>query len=1050
MQALEEELDVTEEAIENNNNGFSELIQQEEEKEKKEEEKEEDDTEIPEDALCRICKQPHAEDNPLFHPCKCSGSIKYIHEDCLFQWMKHSGRGKICEICKHEFKFAKVYSEHAPKKLSPFQVFLGVLKFILNYLYSISRILFVIFIWTIFIPFITAQFVKIIKVQSWVDFIDLFEFHSFKFDYVNFFKDCGIGSMTCIAVLLLDLMAAGIIEFVKSNMELLESYVNPQNQEQNQQGQVITLRDLLNQQQQEENDEDTDSSSEEEEEENEVVHNNRNIQQNQPRPPVIQQQPQEEVDLEQMIGIRGPIIHLFETIGVVLFLNMQHLFLLIFLPFHLGRHVFHGTFPTPTFLMEIVHLTQTTSLNQTDIVIENNTVISTLNNFTTNNVLLSTNKSVLDGISNYSIISIAETIGYIILGYICCISIIFSFVLINYLLHHFVSKTHFPIRSLAKKIVYYTKYLLLLTKIAFTVICNFVIVPFLIGNLIVYCTSDFFRGYHHLSNVSIKIGNEAMNQTISTNNTIPITENNIQMNDTQSFLSILSNMSNLFNTTATTDTLFKEFLHKTILSFKAEEVLTYSLVFLSSLFVYFILGIIFVLTVSSWVHSLRGILNKRVLWFLRDPEDPEFNYLKELVKISLWKHIRRIFLTFVFLSVIVLALVRAPLKLARFLLQDFDFFPMNLTSPLEGPSSLIELAVDASLPILLLNQQQQRWVNMEKIKQYLRSWFELGGNYLGLSSYFFDTDESATAAAQNVQLQNQERLAVYYPSYFPLRISLFLLISWCAAIEILSFVIIVPLVLGKIVLSYTLLKVVGVEVRNHFYIYICGLYILNGFMFAFKYIYTERSIRKIVTYGMMGFKCILLVFLWFVLNSILFGTVIEMSFIVPTSALYNILQSDNLDDRFIGSQPVILIGEVFGLGLFISVALLRLCYFIPGLEQFKTELDRLKNNGFRNIELSRALNYLILPVLYHLLIFLCPPFIISKLILPYFVSQMIQYKIFIFSYPILLTIIGIRFLVKLIIHFYNKLHDLVMDHLFLSRETLVNMEQQNQQQNQQQ
>lgn len=25
---------------------------------------------IPEDALCRICKQPHTEEDPLFHPCK--------------------------------------------------------------------------------------------------------------------------------------------------------------------------------------------------------------------------------------------------------------------------------------------------------------------------------------------------------------------------------------------------------------------------------------------------------------------------------------------------------------------------------------------------------------------------------------------------------------------------------------------------------------------------------------------------------------------------------------------------------------------------------------------------------------------------------------------------------------------------------------------------------------------------------------------------------------------------------------------------------------------
>ena len=34
--------------------------------------------EIPEDALCRICKQPHTESDPLFHPCKVSSNYRLI------------------------------------------------------------------------------------------------------------------------------------------------------------------------------------------------------------------------------------------------------------------------------------------------------------------------------------------------------------------------------------------------------------------------------------------------------------------------------------------------------------------------------------------------------------------------------------------------------------------------------------------------------------------------------------------------------------------------------------------------------------------------------------------------------------------------------------------------------------------------------------------------------------------------------------------------------------------------------------------------------------
>ena len=30
---------------------------------------------------CRICSAPAEPDQPLFHPCKCSGTIRYIHQD---------------------------------------------------------------------------------------------------------------------------------------------------------------------------------------------------------------------------------------------------------------------------------------------------------------------------------------------------------------------------------------------------------------------------------------------------------------------------------------------------------------------------------------------------------------------------------------------------------------------------------------------------------------------------------------------------------------------------------------------------------------------------------------------------------------------------------------------------------------------------------------------------------------------------------------------------------------------------------------------------------
>jgi len=58
------------------------------------------------DDVCRICRAGAEANRPLYHPCACSGSIKYVHEDCLLKWIKHS-QASQCELCKKQFNFLK-------------------------------------------------------------------------------------------------------------------------------------------------------------------------------------------------------------------------------------------------------------------------------------------------------------------------------------------------------------------------------------------------------------------------------------------------------------------------------------------------------------------------------------------------------------------------------------------------------------------------------------------------------------------------------------------------------------------------------------------------------------------------------------------------------------------------------------------------------------------------------------------------------------------------------------------------------------------------------
>ncbi|KAJ9068248.1 hypothetical protein DSO57_1030542 [Entomophthora muscae] len=66
--------------------------------------------------ICRVCRCEATEEEPLFYPCKCSGSIRYVHQSCLSQWLSHS-RKNYCELCKHPFSFTPIYANDMPENL---------------------------------------------------------------------------------------------------------------------------------------------------------------------------------------------------------------------------------------------------------------------------------------------------------------------------------------------------------------------------------------------------------------------------------------------------------------------------------------------------------------------------------------------------------------------------------------------------------------------------------------------------------------------------------------------------------------------------------------------------------------------------------------------------------------------------------------------------------------------------------------------------------------------------------------------------------------------
>ncbi|XP_061214781.1 E3 ubiquitin-protein ligase MARCHF8 isoform X1 [Neopsephotus bourkii] len=51
---------------------------------------------------CRICHCEGDDESPLITPCHCTGSLHFVHQACLQQWIKSSDT-RCCELCKYEF-----------------------------------------------------------------------------------------------------------------------------------------------------------------------------------------------------------------------------------------------------------------------------------------------------------------------------------------------------------------------------------------------------------------------------------------------------------------------------------------------------------------------------------------------------------------------------------------------------------------------------------------------------------------------------------------------------------------------------------------------------------------------------------------------------------------------------------------------------------------------------------------------------------------------------------------------------------------------------------
>ncbi|KAG7390494.1 hypothetical protein PHYPSEUDO_007720 [Phytophthora pseudosyringae] len=171
------------------------------------------------EAECRVCRGEAEPGRRLFAPCKCSGSIRFTHSDCLEQWLEHSGKS-FCELCGHEFAFTPLYDANAPEVL-PWTELLatGLRVVLLKWLPFALRAALVLVLWLAVAPWCTSWLYRmwLLRASAMVD-VNFSE--RFDAPYVVADMFSGVVLIVCIVFSFLALMS--FADFLRFHLDHIE------------------------------------------------------------------------------------------------------------------------------------------------------------------------------------------------------------------------------------------------------------------------------------------------------------------------------------------------------------------------------------------------------------------------------------------------------------------------------------------------------------------------------------------------------------------------------------------------------------------------------------------------------------------------------------------------------------------------------------------------------------------------------------------------------------------------------------------------------------
>ncbi|CAK9869462.1 unnamed protein product [Sphagnum jensenii] len=870
-----------------------------------------------EEDVCRICRMTGEDDSPLYYPCACSGSIKYVHQECLVQWLNHS-KARQCEVCKHPFSFSPVYADDAPARL-PFQeLVLGMAVKAGRGTRYLVRLTFVLAVWLLFLPFTTFWIWRFTFVRSFVEAQRLFVSHCVPSLLLT---DCFHGFLLSAGIVLIFLAVTSLREYFRHLRELFRR--NAENVAAQLERQAARLEAHV--EQMFDAVEDADGA--------------------------------EDVPFDELVGMQGPVFHLMEnaiTVGVLNCFSKIAAFLFTLVPFTLGRLV----------LSIASRLVVATAAH--DLGLSTTVMVPTadLNYLNSRGEKFGGNTTMLNWIGGVSMMAVGYGVIFLALSFYLCLIALIRYncgqpITVGCI--HGVTTMAEAAPSVVRQMVAGVIYMATMVKVIFLLVIELGVFPFLCGWWLDICTLGMLEA-------------------------------------------TISHRMAFFWTNP----------------------------LISSLF-HWLVGIVYMLQISIFVSLLREVLRPGVLYFLRDPADPNYNPFRDLIDDPIHKHARRVLLSVVVYGSLIVMLVFLPVQLAISIAPYMFPFDIRVSDP------FTEIPADMLLFHICIPFAVEHFRPRATIKTVLSHWFSTAGWVLGLSEFLLpgplpnvDNNEQQ----RRVGVQDQQNAPPHQGAYscfmisryqFVMQILLLLFGAWITLLAFNSTMVLLPVCLGRAIFaSLSQLPYTRGAKCNDLYAFSIGCYILWATVVAVRYIVDylrthdlHLLLRQVLKWSSIIFKSVVLLSLWVVVIPVLIGLLFELVVVVPLRVP-------------VYESPVFLLYQDWALGLvFLKIwtRLVSLGQMMPMVDDsWRVKFEQVRSDGFSRLRGWWVFTSIIAPILIHLLTVLCLPYVLACGIFPLFgYSLVVNSSVYRFAWlgSLLLGLCwyGIKRLYKWLLDLHNSIRD---------------------------